>query len=73
MSDEVMVEYRCDRCHKLLFRATVLLGMLEIKCKKCKALRQFTWETHKDREISPIIPEITLPTLLDTLPDDAKI
>lgn len=34
------MEYRCDKCHKLLFIGW-FIGKIEIKCSKCKNINLF--------------------------------
>jgi phage FluMu protein Com len=34
MNTPELQEYRCD-CNKLLFKATLVDGVVEIKCKRC--------------------------------------
>ena len=53
MPEESMVEYRCNRCHKLLFRTKMWTGVVQIKCKKCKELRQFEWNNGKEISDNP--------------------
>lgn len=33
-------EYRCEKCHKLLFKGILIETDLEIKCKHCHELNQ---------------------------------
>jgi phage FluMu protein Com len=37
-------DYRCETCHKLLFKGTLIKGEVEIKCKGCKNLNKFIGE-----------------------------
>lgn len=40
----ILNEYRCA-CGKLLFRGLLLLSIVEVKCKRCGAVKQFKEDT----------------------------
>ncbi|MEK9157542.1 MAG: hypothetical protein AAB448_05450 [Patescibacteria group bacterium] len=42
-------EYRCTSCKKLLLKAALIEGILEMKCKYCHAI--VTVEEHKGDEL----------------------
>lgn len=31
-------EYRCEKCHKLLFKGLLIESEIEVKCKQCHTL-----------------------------------
>lgn len=35
-------DYRCESCHKLLFRGVIVEGSVEIKCRSCHAINTIT-------------------------------
>ncbi|PCH92091.1 hypothetical protein COB18_00850 [Candidatus Kaiserbacteria bacterium] len=34
----MLKEYRCEKCHKLLFKGDIQQATIEIKCKNCKSI-----------------------------------
>lgn len=40
MEPNLLIEYRCA-CGKLLFRGLLLFSIVEVKCKRCGAVKQF--------------------------------
>ncbi|MFO0705109.1 MAG: hypothetical protein U0517_04105 [Candidatus Andersenbacteria bacterium] len=41
---ELLKEYRCNSCRKLLFKGVLIDSAVEIKCKNCKMVTAFTGE-----------------------------
>lgn len=41
MSDMVYHEYRCDACHKMLFKGILVDSEVEVKCRGCGTLCTF--------------------------------
>jgi len=37
-----MTEYRCNKCHRLFFRAKIKDASIEIKCPKCGYVQNVT-------------------------------
>jgi len=35
LQQETLTDFRCPRCHALLFKASEGKGMIEVKCRKC--------------------------------------
>lgn len=42
-------EFRCSACKKLLLKAALIEGILEVKCKQCHAVTRL--EEHKGDEL----------------------
>ena len=36
-----LVQYRCHGCHRVLFEAEALTGIVTIRCRKCGKVNQF--------------------------------
>lgn len=45
----LLKEYRCESCKKLLLKASVIEGILEIKCKQCHTVTRV--EEHRGDEL----------------------
>ena len=41
-------EYRCDLCHKLLFKGILIESVIEVKCKRCHNITSF--KGHQESE-----------------------
>lgn len=42
--DTEVHEYRCTKCNKLLFKANINKGKVEIQCSRCKNINEFLRE-----------------------------
>jgi phage FluMu protein Com len=41
-------EIRCPHCNKLFFKASLVEGVVEIKCKNCKNISTFNVSSEKE-------------------------
>jgi len=42
MENDILREYRCSNCNKLLFKGSIHKGKIEIKCRGCKNIDTIT-------------------------------
>ena len=47
LQQETLTDFRCPRCHALLFKASDGKGMIQVKCRKCSYM---VWTRLKERE-----------------------
>lgn len=56
-------EFRCNDCHKLLFKGVLVEGTVEVKCKHCHSMQTIHSSTAHDLicMVSPCPNRIFLP------------